>query len=282
MAGARAMLRSSAVNRTPRTLALAAGLLALAALIAPGTSRAAVWLDPLQNDVGSYSVYAHDRLLGTERFTLEPHGDSVMVVSNVDETLPTPRGDQKLVKKVGSVFRALDYGILDYTSETQWLGNSLRRGIVPSDTTFTSYHETNKGGYGDTSLRPPGRFFVIEPQAFVTFDVLLRSLHGKMLGERNLPVVMISEPTDTVLQLRVIPGANETIRWNSRPMAAHRVTLTDGNSSFVAWLSSRGRMLRLEESRSGLRVERDPIESDSRAVKPPAIKQTGAAKPSGR
>jgi hypothetical protein len=281
MAAARVVLRSFAVNRSPRTLVLAGALLALAALVLTGTSRAAVWLDPLQNDIGSYSVYARDRLLGTERFALEPHGDSVVVASNVDETLPTPKGDQKLVKKVAAVYRALDYGILDYTSETHWLGISLRRGIVPSDTTFTSYHENDKGGYGDTSARPPGRFFVIEPQAFVTFDVLLRGLHGKLLGERNLPVVMIREPTDTVFQIRVIPGADETIRWNSRPVATHRVTLTDGTSSFVAWLSSKGRMLRLEEQRSGLRVERDPFAPDSTAAKSPAIKRA-ATKPSGR
>jgi hypothetical protein len=279
MAATRAVLRSLAVNRTPRSLALAAGLLALATLAM--TSRAAVWLDPLQNDAGSYSVYARDRLLGSERFVLEPHGDSVVVASNVDETIPTPTGDQRLEKKVALAFGALDYGILNYTSETQWRGHFLRRGIVPSDTTFTSYHEDNKAGYGDTGARPPGRFFVIEPQAFVMFDVLLRGLHGKLLGERNLPVVMIREPTDTVLEIKIVPGATETIRWNNRPVQARRMTLTDGTGSFTAWVSTKGRMLRLEEPLTGLRVERDPPASDSTAAKQPPLKRVGS-RPSGR
>src|SRR5262249_19748579 len=90
-----AVLGSLAMFR-PRCLAL---VLAVAALF-PAACGADVRLDPLQNDYAQYLVYAGTRLLGTEKFSFQPSSDSVAVFANVDETIPTPNGDQKLVKKI--------------------------------------------------------------------------------------------------------------------------------------------------------------------------------------
>jgi hypothetical protein len=255
---------------------LALAGLALAFGAVPG--RAAVWLDPLHNDSGSYRVYAGQRLLGSERFELTPKGDSVLVISEIDQMLPLPGGDQRLQKKIAMVFRALDYGLLDFTSETHLRGQSLSRGIVPADTTFTGYHEMDGRGYGDTMARPPGRFYIIDSQAFVLFDILLRSLHGRLVGERAVPVVFLAEPRDTVFDITVRPGATETRRWSGKSIPMKKVTLTDGTSEFIAWLSPEGRMLRLEQPVTALRVERDPAGPDSTAHKAAVKPATAPAK----
>lgn len=237
---------------TPLTVLLATVLL----LAGNSPAGAAVRLDPLQNDDGSYRVYFRDRLLGTEKFSLEPRGDSVLVFSNVDQTLPTPDGDQHLDKRVTMVLKALDYGLLGYNSEQNFMGRRLLRGISMSDTTFTAYRESAESGSGDTFLRPPGRLFVVDGQVFVLFDIMLRSLHGKMIGERPISVVVLSEPRDSVLEIRFRPGVTETIQFNGKPRSARKVSLSDGYSEFVAWISPRGSMLRLEQPAIGVRVDR--------------------------
>ncbi len=246
---------------------------ALGAAAAAPSAHAAVRLDPLIKDVAQYQVYAGDRLLGTEVFSLQPKGDSVLVVSNVNEMIPTPQGDVQLQKKVGMSVKALDFDLLNYTSETHFGGRFLRRGIELADTTFTSYHEDSVRGYGDTMARPPGRVYVIDSQAFVLFDVLLRSLHGKMIGERTIPVIVLTEPRDTVLDVLMRPGVTDTITWSGRKVTARRVTLSDGSSEFTAWVAKAGHMLRLEQAATGLRVERD--------IRPPSEAEAAGSKSSG-
>ncbi|MEO5616836.1 MAG: hypothetical protein ABIS67_03615 [Candidatus Eisenbacteria bacterium] len=232
-------------------------LVAALFLLGPGArADAAVRLDPLQNDLGSYRVYFRDRLLGTEKFSLEPRGDSVLVFSNVDQILPTPDGDRRLDKKASMVVKALDYGLLGYTSEQNFMGRRLLRGLNVYDTTFTAYRESAEAGSGETFLRPPGRLFVVDGQVFVLFDIMLRSLHGKMLGERPISVVVLSEPRDSVMEIQFRPGTSETIRLDGKPRTARKVSLSDGYNEFVAWISPRGSMLRLEQPALGVRVDR--------------------------
>lgn len=241
----------------PHVSRVVAALFAVAAIGAASPARSAVKLDPLLSDLAQYRVYVRDRMIGTEIFTLEPHGDSVIVVSNVDEMLPTPDGPKRFQKKVGMSVKALDFGLLDYTSETTFLDRFLRRGITVAETTITGYHENKDGGYGDTMLRPPGRVYIIDSQAFVLIDVLLRSLHGKLAGERSLPVIVLTEPRDTVLEVTMRPGALDSITWQGRKVTARRITLTDGRTEFLTWTAKAGHLLRLEEPVTGLRVERD-------------------------
>lgn len=237
--------------RTPSALLLAI-LIGAAGVRSAG---AAVRVDPLHNDTGTYRVYFRDRLLGTETFSLEPRGDSVLVFSNVDEQIPTPMGDQKLAKKASLTIKTLDYDLLSYNSEQTFLGKKLTRGLSPSDTVFTTYRESETVGSGDTYLRPPGRMFVIDSQVFVLFDVLLRSLHGKMF-ERPMSVCILGEPRDSVMDITCRPGANETVAVQGKQRSAQRVLLTDGTNEFTAWVASSGQMLRLDQPAAGLRVER--------------------------
>lgn len=254
-----------------------ASALLLGALLGVANIRSAgagVRVDPLHNDNGTYRVYFQDRLLGTETFSLEPRGDSVLVFSSVDEQIPTPMGDQKLAKKASLTIKTLDYDLLSYNSEQDFLGKKLVRGLSPGDTVFTTYRESSKVGSGDTYLRPPGRMFVIDSQVFVLFDVLLRSLHGKMF-ERPMSVCILGDPRDSVMEITCRPGANETVPVQGRSRPAQRVLLTDGSNEFTAWVASSGQMLRLDQPAAGLRVER--VNLTSKKVENPAL---GPAVPS--
>ena len=150
--------------------------------------------------------------------------------------------------------------------------------------------DAEQAGGGETFARPPGRLFVIDSQVFALFDILLRSLHGKMLGERMLPVVILGEPRDSVMEIVLRPGPAETIQLNGKPRLTRRVLLSDGTSEFIAWVSARGAMLRLEQPATGLRVERTDAASGARAAPapkpgpsanrtPPANPPTSPAKP---
>lgn len=262
--------------RTPSALLLAALLGAAAARPA----GAAVRVDPLHNDNGTYRVYFQDRLLGTETFSLEPRGDSVLVFSNIDEQIPTPMGDQKLDKKVSLTIKTLDYDLLSYNSEQSFLGRKLTRGLSPGDTVLTTYRESANGGAGDTYLRPPGRVFVIDSQVFVLFDIMLRSLHGKMF-ERPLSVMILGEPRDTLMEIACRPGTSETVAVQGHQRAAQRVLLTDGSNEFTAWVATSGQMLRLDQPAAGLRVER--VSLASKKIENPALKpDTPAAAPGSK
>ena len=247
------------------------GWLLLAALALLATPAPAdVRLDPLQNDFARYLVYSGTRLLGTEKISLEPAGDSVSVFSNVDEVIPLSDGDQKLVKKVQLVIKALDYDILGYTSEQHFLNKTLLRGVVITDTTYSTYRELSGHGSGDNFTRPPGRIFVIDSQTFVLFDVMLRSLHGKPIDNRTLPVLILSEPRDTMLQISLKPAPkDEPLAWGKGTITTRRYTLTDGTNEFIGWIDPKGRMVQLEQPSTGLRVVRDP--------KPPADTPAGTS-----
>jgi hypothetical protein len=275
-----AVLRSLAMFRH-RCLVL---VLATAALI-PAACAADVRLDPLQKDFAQYLVYAGTRLLGTEQFSFQPASDSVAVFANVDETIPTPNGDQKLVKKIQLMMKAIDYDVIGYGAEEHLFGRTVLRGVVVSDTLFTAYREADGHGVGDRYVRPPGRMFIIDSQTFVLFDVLLRSLHGKPTADRTTPVFVLGEPRDTILQVSLHPEArDEKIEWGKDTLNTRRYTISDGSSEFIAWVGPDGRMLRLEQPASGLRVIRDPKPmadptAPAAPAKKPSAKKPAPAKP---
>jgi len=261
-------------------------ILAVGAL-APSLGAAAVRLDPLQNDYAQYLVFAGTRFLGTEVFSLEPASDSVAVFANIEEVLPTPDGDQKLVKKLELMMKALDYDMIAYSSEQHLLGKTLLRGVVVSDTLFTAYREANGRGIGDRYVRPPGRMFIIDSQSFVLFDVMLRSLHGKEASARTLPVFVLGDPRDSVMQISLRPEPrNEKLAWGKDSVSTRRYTISDGSNEFVAWIGPDGKMLQLEQAASGLRVVRDPRPmpipaktASPASSKPSPPKKTQPAKP---
>ncbi len=235
--------------------------LALAALLGAAARVPAQTEDQVELDRGSFEIYQDDRLLGTEIFAFVSHGDSLLVTSRSFQVLPN--GDT-LRKDVAQVLGLYDYGLRSYRSKQHLEGHVLARALRLGDTTLTSERQLDGGGEVDQYPLPPGRMFVMDPKMFVCFDLVCRSLHGKAFDRRPLTLFVMGL-RDTTLELTATDAGSESIRWGARAIQARRLEIGDERLKFVAWASPSGRMLRLAEAVSGLRVERQAA-----AVKPRA------------
>jgi hypothetical protein len=230
-------------------------------------------------DKGTFKVYQRDRALGTETFEFDSHGDSLSIFSHVVQVLPGPGGDLPIDKQVTIVLGSFDYDLRFYQSKTTVGGpdslvtrrgvRDLTRSLVVSDTALTAYRESSSlGGWGDRLERPAGKFFVLDGQVFVLFDVMCRDLGAKPFQERAVSVILLRDEQDQVTSITAADLGTETIRWAARPVTARKLRFSDSYSTFNAWVGPQGVMLRLEQDGSGLLVERDP--SAAQAVKRPA------------
>jgi hypothetical protein len=245
------------------------GLACALALLWPSPSPSAAPIRIL--DTSSYKVYQRDRALGTETFSFEAQGDSLRIYSHIVQTLPGPDGDVPIDKMVAMIVRTLDYDLLFYQSTLRSAGKNLTRGLWMGDTAFTSYRESSGAGIGDRLLRPPGRLFVVDAQAFVLFDIMCRNLNGRTFDRRTLPVFVLGA-RDTLMEITATDLGTETIRWGSRPVTARKLSLADQQTEFFVWIGPQGYMLRLEQPALGLRVEREA----------PAVRPASRRTPPGR
>ena len=215
-------------------------------------------------DRGNFQIYQSDRLLGTEVFALVGNGDSLLVTSRSFQVLP---GGDTLRKDLAQVVGLYDYGLRSYRSQQRLAGHLLSRGLHLGDTTVTSARQFDEHGEVDEFVLPPGRVFVIDPKMFVCFDLICRSLHGKIFDQRPL-VLFVLGLRDTMIEATATDLGSETIRWGARPILARKLAIGDARTKFIAWAAPGGRLLRLAETQSGLRVEREPAAVRSRASKP--------------
>ncbi len=240
------MLASKAVKSLPIWLPI---LLVLA--LAPAARSAAE--DP--GDAGAYQVFVGSRALGLEYFSFEPHGDSIMVFSHVRQAI---RGDEDSLKKDMAIVASYpDYDLRSYESNQHFRGIHLKRRLALGDTIFVSYLEQNEQGTAETLVRPPGRLYVIDPQLFVLFDVLGRNLHRQSFASRPVSFVVLGQP-DTTVEATATDLGTEPIRWGAREVQAHKYRLSDAGAEFLLWTSPQGRLLRLTQPASELRVELQP------------------------
>ena len=223
---------------------------ALAAAAKPGTVI----------DYGEFRVYQGSRALGTEAFEFQSDGDSVSVTSHVVQTLPGPNGDLSIDKQAWLVLGKLDSDLRFYQSTLTVGGRDMTRGLVMHDTAFTAYRESSVQGQGEgvRYTRPPGRFYVLDGQVFVLFDVMCRDFANTKFTSRPVSVLLLRDDDDQVTQITVTDMGADSIRWAARPMMARKLRFADAYSRFHAWIGPRGFMVRLEQEGSGLRVEREP------------------------
>ena len=81
---------------------------------------------------------------------------------------------------------------------------------------------------------------------------------------------IIRLPRDTIMEITFRPGPEESVKIQGKARPSRRVAFSDGSSEFTAWVSPAGRMLRLDQPASGLRVERV---ADARPIaNPTAVK----------
>lgn len=230
----------------------------------PGLAVAAA---PAVVDSGSYTIYHHDRALGTENFSFESRGDSLVISSHVFEPHLGPTASDTLEKHVTLVVKSDDHEIRSYESFQIFLGEKVSRGLNIEDTTYTSYLEVGDRGSGDVHARPPGQLYVTDTQVFVLYDVICRHLHGRTFETRPITMLALGIP-DTMLSATATDLGIETIRWGARPVRARKLSISDADMQFFVWLSPQGNMLRLQQPEYGLRVEREPPAVKRRAPRP--------------
>lgn len=250
-----------------------AALLALCALAMPLVGRTQIVGTQIPSmpdsgsvelDRGSFQIYQADQLLGTEVFSFVGNGDSLLVTSRTFQVLPS--GDT-LRKDVAQVVGLYDYGLRSYRSKQRLAGHLLSRGLHLGDTTVTSARQFDERGEVDELVLPPGRVFVVDPKMFVSFDLICRSLNGKTFERRPI-VLFVMGPRDTMIEAMATDLGSETIRWGARPIQARKLEIGDERTKFIAWAAPGGKLLRLSETTSGLRVERQPAAVRSRASRP--------------
>jgi hypothetical protein len=236
-------------------------LLLGAAFLALPTHAAA---QPRLLDAGRFVVYAGDRVVGTEEFTIELHTDSLVLFSESKRTARQGPSEVPVVQRFQVILREIDYELRDYISELSAMGMSEKRGVVPADTTITAFREDSRAGGGFTYERPPGRFFVLEQGGFALFDLMGRNLTRLTFTEREVPLLVLG-PADTLTTGKVKRVGKETIRWGQAKVAADHLRITDRDAVFDLWMHPQGHMVRLTSPTLGVRVEREPPQAKSAA-----------------
>src|SRR5438132_729939 len=150
--------------------------------------------DVIHVDQGRYTVSVSGHPIGTEEFSFDVSGDSLVVEARSHQSLPAhgPDGGMfELDKTMSLVTNAFDFGLRRYASSQIAAGDTMLRGVEPAsgDTLFSVFRQHGPRGEGDRLVLPPGRLFVVDtPPMFSTFGLLCRTLQGKSFDRR--PVSM--------------------------------------------------------------------------------------------
>lgn len=225
------------------------------------SAQAASAVDVL--DYGAYEVYQDDRSLGTETFAFERHSDSLFIHCALEQEIPWPDRVLKLEKSMRLLTRQFDGSLILYESIQTLDGQRLVRAISPGDTAMTVYRENERGGEGNTIVKPPGKMFIIDPHVFTLFDVIVREFAGREFDERRVNIFVLTQE-DALVEGSVKHLGTETIRWGAKPVQATKFRIGDTVSEFFAYVGPQGYMLELRQPATGLRVIRK-----AQDVKPP-------------
>ncbi|MGH3054223.1 MAG: hypothetical protein ACRDL7_04505 [Gaiellaceae bacterium] len=245
-----------------RTIGLGLAALILAALAgAADLHTAAAAAAPVGGsgspaDRATFEIKVHDKTIGTETIEIENTTDSLRVSSSSLQLLGSA-GRDSLIKQTRLVATIEDLDMHAYASAQRFLGQVIERGVECEDTLVHLSTFADGRGEQDIVSRPPGRLFVIDAGSFVSFDLICRMLHGRAFLTRPVNMLVLG-PRDTVVIATLEDRGTETLRWGTAPTTARRVELTDRSSRYTMWMDVQGRMLRLDNAWSGVRVERRP------------------------
>jgi len=207
-------------------------------------------------DSGAFKIYQRGQAIGIETFGYFIDADSMLVSAHTRAVLPSVP-DDTLYKDCWLVVSKDDYDLRAYRSQQTFRGTYVLRGLVPGDTIFTVYRQSEVGGEGSTLVRPPGRLFIMDPFLYSMFDVIGRNLHDQKFESRPIQMLVMAD-ADTVIAARATDLGQEKIPWGGKPVTCRKLAVSDGATEFILWISPIGRMIQLEEPVSGLRVEREP------------------------
>ena len=206
-------------------------------------------------DAGRFKVRVQDRVIGDELFNYTAEMDSLVILSHYRQPL---RDGDTLQQSVVVVVGKLDYGLNSFQSTMTLGSRRVTRGIGLGDTVVTLYREDeSRSGDGYTFVRPPGRLFTLESNSYVLFDVICRTLAKHAVDRWPLQVIALGD-RDTIMEITARSLPAEMIRWGNGPINARKWSLSDGSTTFTVWIGPQNYMLKLEQPRLGLVVERDP------------------------
>jgi hypothetical protein len=216
-------------------------------------------------DYGVYTVSVKGTAVGVEDFVFDVYRDTILITSASRTLVQTPDGPDSLKKAVSIMLSTFDMGLLSYQSNEEVAGNLRTRGLIMADTQYTAFWEYNKVGDAMVFDRPPGRLYVHDPGVYVLFDLIARDLNEKQFTTRPIQLMVLGR-RDTTVEAQVTRLPPERIRWGHKPVEARKFSINDGRNELLIWLDQQGRMLRLEQAASGLRVERKPPPIKGRAA----------------
>ena len=262
------LIRSTQAPRAARSTALAttaALLLALAPLCAcaqpptPGGDNFETPSAASGNilDSGTFIISQYGKPVRAEEFAIQRMGDTLLVRAASMLSLPGEAAqpvDKSMILLVGPY----DFAMGKYSSQQIAGPDTLRRSVVvtPGDTVMTVWRDINQNGVGEVRSLPPGRIYILDPLLFNTFNFLGRTLHGKVCDRRPVKMFILGA-RDSLVDATVTDVGNETIRWGGRPVLTRKLVIADQQTSFTGWYSpDDGRMFRLEQVQSSIRVDR--------------------------
>jgi hypothetical protein len=208
-------------------------------------------------DTGTFIISQFGKPVRAEEFAIQRTGDTLLVRAASMVSLPGQAAqpvDKSMVLLVGP----LDFAMGSYWSQQSAGPDTLRRGVEVAlgDTVMTLWRELNGQGTGEVRAQPPGRMYILDPPLFTTFNFIGRTLQGKLCDRRPITVFVLGA-RDSLVDATVTDVGTETIRWGGRPVQARKLVIADEATSFTAWFApDDGRMLRLEQPRDSLRVDR--------------------------
>jgi hypothetical protein len=242
-----------------RTFTLGPVLLAIA-LVAPSSAAPAAGVT-----AATFTIHVHEHALGTESMQIEDTGDSLRVKSQTTQIL-NRSGTDSLYKQLQMVFTP-DLDLRSYQSQQRLRRHVVLRGWTPADTTFSVFRQVEGQGSGDSYARPPGRLFILDVGIYATFEMIARMLGGHSFVTRPLNVLVFGSP-DSLYVMQLKDNGTETIPWGGKPVATRRAALGEGMQGYRMWIGPDGRLLRLENASSGLRVDRVPPPVKRRTPQP--------------
>jgi len=209
-------------------------------------------------DEGVFIVSQNEKPVRVEDFSFERLSDTLLVRASSRVALPG-QDERPVDKNMILIVGPLDFAMGSYWSQLAVGADTLRRGVevTPGDTVFTVWREFNLRGAGDRVAQPPGRFYILDPPLFTTFNFIGRTLQGKPCDRRPITVYVLGD-RDSLVNATVTDVGNETLRWGGRPVQARKLVIADERTSYTTWFSPDGRMLRLEQAESAIRVDRKP------------------------
>ncbi len=247
--------------------------LLLAALVLPALAPGGAGAARALLDTGRLTVSLDGQPARAEEFAYERVGDSLVVRAASAPWREAP-SELRFDKRLQLVVQAAEYDLVSYSSEYKTASDTLRRGLslAHGDTLFTIWRESHGHGTGDVMALPPGRLYVLDTSMFTLFGYVGWTMQDRVFDRRPLNMLVLGA-RDTIVAATVTDAGTQELTWNGQKVATRKLLIGDQQTTVEAWFTPDGHMLRLEQPKVGIRVERQ-----APTTAPPGRKEEPAPK----